>query len=210
MPGVVSAFDTYVKGLIQSHFEIYRELPLWLKNKFDFSVQEVLKVEKLVRRFPIRNTNQILILSGIPDAIWRLKDGSLCIVDLKLARFNERQKKLLPMYELQLNLYALLSEIKYKKVSNLFLLYFQPRFQKISAKEFNIVNKNNFSLLFDLLVIPIKKLDEHKVKETIYVAYTYLNRSTPPHGKQGCQGCKEVLKWSMNLGSKIFSFKKTR
>lgn len=213
MPGIVSSFDSYIKTLIHSYFEEKGELPPWLKNIFNFSVKEILRVNKLEEELPKNwnSNNQKIILSGVPDALWLIDDNTLCIVDFKLANYNETQEKLLPVYTLQLNLYALLNRIKNEKitVSKLFLLYFQPLFKissfKISnEKEQVITSEDDFKLQFNLKIIRVEMLEIDEIKETINKACTYITSQSPPNGKEGCQGCEEILRWISKIKSKFF------
>jgi len=50
------------------------------------------------------------VLTGVPDEILRGPDGDLSIIDYKTGRLTEVQDSLHPVYEVQLNGYAVIAE----------------------------------------------------------------------------------------------------
>ena len=68
-----------------------------------------------------------VLLTGTPDGVFVRPDGSHIIVDYKTAKFTGTQDSLFPMYEAQLNAYALLGERSgFNPVAGLALIYMEP------------------------------------------------------------------------------------
>lgn len=68
-----------------------KDLPKWVKEHLsEFEVVETIKPNK--ERVIFENFE----LSGEPDAIWRLKDGSIFIADYKNAQLTDAQKTCFP------------------------------------------------------------------------------------------------------------------
>ena len=61
-------------------------------------------------KFSILDRESNVILRGTPDGILVMQDGSHLIVDYKTAKFTAHQDELFPMYEVQLNAYAVIGE----------------------------------------------------------------------------------------------------
>ena len=65
-----------------------------------------------------------------------MQDGSHLIVDYKTAKFTAHQDELFPMYEVQLNAYAVIGEQKgIAPVSGLALVYTEPVTDDATASE---------------------------------------------------------------------------
>jgi len=86
------------------------------------------------------------ILKGTPDGLFKLKDGTLHIVDYKTARHTKKQDELYPLYEVQLNSYALLAHKL--PVSKLSLVYCEPNPE--------LENDIDFNLKFSSKVVPVE------------------------------------------------------
>jgi CRISPR/Cas system-associated exonuclease Cas4 (RecB family) len=184
-PGVFNVIDTNLKNSVWSRWEKERKLPEWLKIE---NVDEVLPaesigvVEKIRGRkyLVVRDEKTGLILRGVPDLILKLKDNTLHIIDFKTSQFKE-EDQFFPMYEVQLNGYALLATKM--KVSKLSLVYFNPT-NEISEEIF--VN-DNFVLRFGPKIVSVE-IKTDLVTELLMKAKEILDLKEPPPPKEKCKG----------------------
>jgi hypothetical protein len=76
-------------------------------------------------KFQILDMETNVLLTGVPDEILRHPERGTWIGDYKTARFTDAQDVLAPMYEVQLNCYALIApKIGLGSVHGLGLLYY--------------------------------------------------------------------------------------
>lgn len=77
MPGIMYNLDRFEKLIVEAHFKDKGTAPRWLK---ELGCTEVVGFPaKLTMEFPALE----LTLVGMPDAVFRKKDGSLYLVDYK-------------------------------------------------------------------------------------------------------------------------------
>ncbi|MGB9935848.1 MULTISPECIES: PD-(D/E)XK nuclease family protein [Thermodesulfovibrio] len=201
MPGMFSTLDAYIKQVINTTFSITNDLPKWVKEHLsEFEVVETIKPNRE------KVTFEEFELLGEPDAIWRLKDGSIFIADYKTAQLTDAQKNLLPLYEAQLNAYAYLLEQKGEKVKYLALIYLQPQRYKKNADISVELSKEKLTLHFDCVVKLIDKWNKEKVEELAYETVKILSLPEPPRGRDECKSCQELNKWLEELWDKVIKY----
>ena len=177
-PGVFNVIDRNLKNSVWLRWKKERKLPTWLKID---NVERILtmdsigKVEEGYRQKYLVAFHQKsgLILRGVPDLILKLKDNTLHIVDFKIGRFKEEGDQFLPMYEVQLNGYALLATKI--PVSKLSLVYFNPT-NEIPAE---ILTESNFKLDFEPKIVPVE-LKSGLITKLLMEAKEILDLKTPP------------------------------
>lgn len=124
LPGVFSSIDSFTKNAVRAHFDREGRLPPWFPD-----IGPVTGYEPTLssRWFRSDDPETGVLLTGVPDDIFRLKDGALYIVDYKTARFTATQDALFKKYEVQLNSYAWIAErLGMGSVSGLSLIYLEP------------------------------------------------------------------------------------
>ncbi len=86
MPGIFSSIDSYSKKVIHAHFEQHGRLPLWYP-----AVGPVVAIIRAPHwsRFRYVDPATQICLTGVPDELLELADGSSCIVDYKTARLSD-------------------------------------------------------------------------------------------------------------------------
>lgn len=178
-PGIFSTLDAVTKRNVHSCFSENKTFPSWL------SVPDAVEVEEgdIYFKLPIKDKGWIL--TGKPDDIFKLKDGTYHIVDYKTAKFTGRQDELFPMYEIQLNAYAYLSEAYgLEPVRRLSLIYCQPNE--------SLDDYGNFRLTFQTyyLEVPLKP---EKVLELLARAREIVDRAEIPESRIDCKG---ICKWA--------------
>lgn len=209
MPGVFSVLDQMIKDKINSFHNIKKNLPDWLIGKIinelkvnKLKIKEIIKPDKYEIFLPLNlgGKNEIVKLTGKPDGIWRIANSNdVVIVDFKVAKYSETQENLLPLYETQLNAYALLFEKNNSeneiKVKNLFLIYLEPNYC--------LSTKNDFGLKFNCVVKEIKIWKSNELIKIIEKAASILNSEKIPKGKKGCLRCKNFDNWFEQLFNKL-------
>lgn len=198
-PGIFNVLDSVSKKSVRRSFFQRKRLPDWLNLP---DVKELVRMEEVGRVENYYNRKYLVayhqksdwMLRGAPDSIFRLKDGSLHIVDFKTARFTEKQDELFPLYEIQLNGYAILAHKI--PVSKLSLVYCEPKAE--------LRNDEDFALEFRPKVVEIK-MSKEKIPDLLMKAREIVNQKTPPPARPGCRGtCFYIDKISseINFGEK--------
>lgn len=123
-PGIFSSIDAYTKNIIHSWFDVYKSSPTWLSG---LGVVTRYKEPPHFSKFNILDRETNVLFTGSPDGVFVRPDNSHIIVDYKTAKYTGTQDGLFPMYEVQLNGYALIGEQRgLKPVSDLALIYMEP------------------------------------------------------------------------------------
>jgi hypothetical protein len=123
-PGIFSSIDSYSKRLVNSWFDRHKGPPVWLGG---LGYITGYTKSPHYSKFYITDKATDITLRGSPDIIFNKKDGSYIIADFKTAKYTQKQDELLPMYETQLNAYALIgSQQGISPISSLALIYTEP------------------------------------------------------------------------------------
>lgn len=181
-PGIFNVLDNASKKSVTRSLLERKKIPEWLEISDvvrKVELEEMGKVERIYNRkyLVAHHKESKWILRGDPDVVFELKDGTLHIIDFKTARFTSRQNELFPLYETQLNGYALLSSNK--PVSRLSLVYCEPNPE--------LLDDINFRLEFTVKVVDID-LNPHKVFDLLTKAREIVNLKNPPPARPGCKG----------------------
>jgi hypothetical protein len=209
MPGIVSQADTYIKRVVNTHLKRTGSLPSWLidalKNSFpglDFrSVRFVNTVGWQFSLFEAR-----CVLAGEADAIWEFPDGRWFIADYKMASITQTQKRLLPLYQAQLNAYAYLAQqLQRKTVVGLALIYFEPEHNVQAVNDLDLLQRTKGQMIlgFRCTVVPVDLHPTNWVEELCRRVFSILSLTTPPTGKEGCQGCQVLLEWFRSISTNL-------
>jgi RecB family exonuclease len=186
-PGIFSSIDAYTKHSVEGWLEKTGDLPWWL--------QEIGKA-RAARKVPpkeFRTEVDGVLLTGIPDSVLEMADGTFFILDYKTARYTERQDALASMYRVQLNGYALIAEDRgMSPVTGLALVYFEPPATEVMrAEAVSKTTAEGFTMPFTPQVIRIgKHLEEIRVLAK--KAKEIHDLPTPPEGRAGCENCRNV------------------
>jgi hypothetical protein len=181
-PGIFNVLDSLSKKSVSRSLLERKKIPDWLGISDvvrKVELEEIGKVEKMYNRkyLVAQHKESNWILRGDPDIVFELKDGTLHIVDFKTARFTSRQSELFPLYDVQLNGYALLS--RKRLVSRLSLVYCEPKSE--------LLDDINFRLEFTIKVVDIG-FNPQKVFELLRKAREIVELKEPPPTRPGCRG----------------------
>src|ERR1017187_6734475 len=82
MPGIMYNMDAFEKRIVDSHFQVKGAVPKWLGSLG--CIEPISFPRKMTQEFPELG----LTLVGMPDAVFKKEDNSLCLVDFKTAKFK--------------------------------------------------------------------------------------------------------------------------
>ena len=191
MPGIFGSIAAYTPSLIHSYFDERKKLPKWYPDIG--SVRGYVPSNKLHwSKFTVLDTGANVTLRGSPDDIFRLADGSFHIVDYKTARLTEKQEELLPLYEVQLNVYAYIctKELKeFSPISGLSLIYTEPQTGPQAATNPEVVLSGGFALHFSATQKPVKVQPTKRIPELLRRARAIYDQQPAPKGRAGCEDC---------------------
>ena len=186
-PGIFSSIDAYTKNIVHGWFDRYGSPPLWLRDLGDIvGYVEPPHFSKYNIVVPESN----ILLTGSPDGVFIKSDNSHIIVDYKTAKYTGTQDKLFPIYQAQLNGYAMIGNQRgLEPVTDLALIYMEPLTDKFAAASDENHHKDGFGMGFtaklhrvklDLAIIPPLLAETRRIYELTY----------PPEGREGCNNCR--------------------
>ena len=145
-PGIFSSIDSYSKKLTSSHFRQHGRVPKWFESFGDFG--SPIRVPGW-SKFQMVDPETNVLLTGVPDEILRHPKRGVTILDYKTARHTSTQDELMPMYEVQLNCYALIAErIGFGRVCGLGILYYEPLTELKDLNWESLIQDDRFFLQF--------------------------------------------------------------
>lgn len=189
-PGIFSSIDSYSKKITWGYYEKFGKLPDWLESFGDF--EKPIKAPGRSKFFFIDESSNVK-LTGVVDEIVQKKDGSYFIVDYKTARFTKTQDKLLPIYRVQLNVYALIAQkCGFDPVSGIGLVYYEPptgsSIDNIDEATFD----DGFNMPFNAHLLPLELEPETTVLPLLAEVRKLADMKTPPDGTSGCEDCPKL------------------
>jgi hypothetical protein len=192
-PGIFSTIDSYVKHVVHDHFDRHGGPPAWLSPLGDIAGY----IEPPHwSRFKMIDQKTGIVLTGAPDGVLRRPDGSIVIVDYKTAKFSATQDELYPMYETQLNCYALIAErCGMGKVTALALVYLEPMTEPPRGYT-KVCRPGGFDLGFKAHVLDVPLLPEI-VPPLLRRVRELAERTDPPAVQPGCRNCAGVERMVM-------------
>ena len=186
MPGILFNMDRFEKILVQAHFAEEGSAPKWLKS---------LGCTGPVS-FPRKMTEELpklgLTLVGMPDEVFSKKDGTLCLVDYKTAKFKGADDPFMPIYETQLWGYARLLEHEgVGTVSSAALVYFANTLHEYSENSLDLLTTEGIKVPFEVKIHEVK-LDLEALNPLLKAFRKYADMPTPPEAVEGCKTCKRL------------------
>ena len=186
-PGIFSSIDSYTKHVMHSSFDVHGHAPAWLSGLGDVVGYCPPPHHSKYRCF---YEDSGVLLTGAPDGILVLADGSHVIVDYKTARFTGGQDSLFPIYKVQLNGYAYIGErCGFGPVTGLALIYFEPVTHQEAAIHGH--RDDGFNMCFKASILKVS-LEEDSVLALMRRAREIYELPEPPGGSEGCENCQLV------------------
>jgi hypothetical protein len=188
-PGIFSSIDSYSKKVVHGWFDGQGEAPPWLETLGPITGYVDPPGHQV---FQTTHPETNILLTGAPDAVFTRADGSLFIADYKTARFTPFQDRLMPIYRVQLNAYALIAEaIGMGTVTGLALLYTEPVTDDEAAVAPETERDDGFAMGFSANIHTIP-LDTGIVVPLLVQAKRLLDLEQAPEGRSGCKDCEKL------------------
>jgi len=186
MPGLMHNMDRFEKNLVQAYYDSNGELPGWLSELG--CTEPVAFPAKMTQEFPKLG----LTLVGMPDAIFRKDDGSLCVVDYKTAKPKGADDPFMPIYETQLWGYAQLAQhYQLGDVSSASLVYFGNALKEFENKPLDLLTKKGMQVPFEVKMHPVD-VDLDELARLLKKFRDYADMESLPDGVEGCKNCRLV------------------
>ena len=186
-PGIFSSIDSYSKNIVHSYFDNNGRFPSWLAELGDLIAY---KQPPHYSKFNIIDQENNVLLTGTPDGVYVRSDNSHIIIDYKTAKYTGNQDKLMPMYEVQLNGYAMIGErCNLHPVSDLALIYMEPVTSKDAVIDGLNHRDNGFAMGFAASIHKVAlKLDI--IPPLLAKTREIYELSSAPEGCVGCKDCQ--------------------
>jgi hypothetical protein len=185
-PGIFSTIDSYGKRLVHGWFDRHQNPPPWLGQLGN--IKGYINPPHY-SKFSILDRETNVVLRGTPDGILVMQDGSHLIVDYKTARFTAHQDELFPMYEVQLNAYAVIGEQKgIAPVSGLALIYTEPVTDDETARKDDNQTNSGFLMEFSAHVRQVD-LAPDKIQLLLAKVREIYDLIHAPDIREGCKNC---------------------
>jgi hypothetical protein len=185
-PGIFSSIDAYGKRLVHGWFDRHHRAPAWLAQLGNVKGY---RNPPHFTKFSILDRATNVTLRGTPDGILVMRDDSHLIVDYKTAKFTTHQDELFPMYDVQLNAYAVIGELRgFAPVSGLALVYTEPVTDDATAAKDTHHTRSGFLMEFSAHIRPVD-LDPGKIPPLLAKVREIVDRKRPPQSREGCKDC---------------------
>jgi hypothetical protein len=188
-PGIFSSIDSYSKKVIHSWMDRKGAAPVWLD-----SIGPIVSYVEPPHysKFFLIDEETNIHLTGAPDGVFRLADGSHVIVDYKTAKHTKGQDALMPVYHTQLNAYAMIGEVcGLAPVSGLALAYTEPVTDSDTAATDGIHQLEGFAMHFKATIVPVP-LDPGQIPPLLRRTREILELPRAPAGRDGCKDCQRL------------------
>ena len=197
MPGIFSSIDGFSKRAILASYEKNGHFPPWIAGRWSDAKPLPTPHHSTFR---LTDPETGIVLTGVPDLMLGLPGNKLAILDLKTARYSKHQDFLLPMYQVQLNGYALIAEgLGMGTVEALGLVYGEPPANDDNKGLDALVSDVGFSMPFRATAMPIE-IDRSMISPLLKKANTLLEMENPPNGQEGCKECQMVYEMARISG----------
>ncbi|MDD5466314.1 MAG: PD-(D/E)XK nuclease family protein [Anaerolineales bacterium] len=188
-PGIFSSIDSYSKKVTRAYYQQHGDLLRWFS---DFGLSGAPVKAPHHSRFNYLDPASNVTLSGAPDEILALDDGTYAILDYKTSRFTPAQDALFPMYETQLNAYACIGERNgLAPVSRLALVYYEPLTDLSEGQVDLLIQAEGFLMPFNGYMKPVA-LQPGLVERLLLQAREIHNHPMAPAGREGCPDCRAL------------------
>jgi hypothetical protein len=186
MPGIMFNLDRFQKALVDAHFAQNGRLPKWLASLG--CVEPVTFPAKLTQEMP----NLGLTMVGMPDYVLRSKDGSLCVVDFKTAKFKGANDPFMPVYEAQLWGYSqLLEHNDIGEVRKAALVYFANDLADYADEPLALLTSDGIRVPFTVNIHQVK-IDLDELGKLVKIFKSYVDLPELPDGIENCKTCTRL------------------
>jgi len=187
-------FEDFINRSATQGMQQTSQLPSWLSSALRKEFPSMPGVRQMVIPTSWWSlTMGSATLTGKPDVLMQLEDGTWLIADYKLSQPSGRYA---PLYETQLNAYAFLAKrLQGLKVSRLALIYFE-----LDERGVAMPTMSGIMTPMKVSVQPVEVWDEEEVIALVEQMAKLLSREQPPEPKPDCSRCgKDLWDWAQAL-----------
>ena len=192
-PGIFMTLDGYSKKCTTIHIGEGKGIPAWLKP-YGEAIAQI--PEMHWSKFAAIDPSTGVLVRGVFDEMFRLKDGTIAIWDYKTSKYKGADDSLLPMYITQLSGYRFIAKaLGIGETSKTGLCYYEPTAEPTLAD----LTDNGFRMTFTAHVHPIETSIDDFLK-LVAKAKAIAELPVAPQGVAKCKNCaivdelREVLK----------------
>lgn len=191
-PGIFASIDSYNKHIVHGWFDKYQNAPHWM--------QKLGPLKNYVnppsyQRYKFFDSEHGIWLCGSPDGVLVRPDNSYVIIDYKTAKYTEVQDSLYPIYEVQLNVYALLGMKTgmFPVITGLALIYMEPLSDPKYAHDDTNHTNDGFSMGFAANIHHVG-LNVDMIPGLLGKVREIHDMEIPPDVRDGCEDCENMDK----------------
>lgn len=185
-PGIFASIDSYSKRVTMKHYQQRGCIPNWFSGFGDLGMPIPVPGWS---RFQILDSATNILLTGVPDELLRHPKHGLWIGDYKTARFTDAQDALAPMYQVQLNCYAVIAAgIGLGPIYGLGLLYYEPVTDITNSDRQFLIQKDRFFLEFSPKLKPVKP-QPNLIPPLLRRVRAICDSPASPTARPGCRDC---------------------
>lgn len=185
-PGIFSTLDSHVKRVVAGYFAAHDRLPSWLPT----GLGKPLTVPHWSKFSWFDESTEVLLV-GAPDEMTRDRGNRISILDYKTAKYTENADALLPLYQAQLNSYAVIAErLGFGQVSSLWLIYCEP--QPVDSKN-PLVSclDSGFRMDFAAKILPVQ-LETKMIPALLAKVRQIADMTEMPERREDCKNCQQL------------------
>jgi hypothetical protein len=188
-PGIFSSIDAYSKRVVHGCFDEHGRQPSWLDPLGSFkgylNPPSYHTFNTIIQQYNIK-------LTGSADGILVRDDGAHVIIDYKTAKYTATQDELMPMYEIQLNTYALIAErVGISPVSGLALIYFEPITHDDAAVDHENIRGNGFAMGFSAHIHQVE-INTAGLTPLFHTCRQIFDLNQAPPLNPECEDCQKL------------------
>jgi hypothetical protein len=192
-PGIFSSIDSYSKKISWTYYEKFKKLPPWFDS---YKFLKPLKVPHFSKFFIVDKETNVM-LTGVPDEVFLNDNNSHSIIDYKTSRFTAHQDKLINMYKVQLNGYALIGERSrlFTPIDKLLLVYYEPHGGILEVDKLEeVMKEDGFNMPFSAHMLELELDAEGIVMPLLREVRRLWEKGEAPQGMNGCEDCRLLEK----------------
>lgn len=191
-PGIFSSIDAYTKKVLHTYIDQHAALPPWLGALGEANRYYTGSVH--YSKFNWVDEATDILLTGTPDDIFLRPNDEVVIVDYKTAKYTKNADSLLPIYETQLNVYALIAEsLGVKPVVMLALAYMEPVTAEGDASQPRNIRDDGFAMGFTAHIHAVE-LRPEMIPPLLVKTREIYDLPKPPDGRSECKDCAALDK----------------
>ncbi len=184
-PGIFASIDSFTKRSVHAFMDINSQAPAFLNCLG--AIRHYISPPHH-SRFQFQDPITGILLTGEADGIFEFIDGSLAIVDYKTAKWTDNQDNMVPIYQAQLNSYALIAEhLGLGQVSKLALIYMEPLTES-SLGMHHYCHCDGLELRFNPKIVVVER-DDQLIQKLLKKADRINRSSIPPDQFPTCKNC---------------------